>query len=83
MLNIKIKYKMKDRWKVDCLPKHTDSYIVTMSIASQYGAYREVGTLRYEIFKGQGRWIYPASSHTMGDYPYDVVAWMELPSIYE
>ena len=59
------------------LPQYTDEYNVTVGVASEFGYFEKVTTLRFERIKGrEPRWVAP--KHEV----YNVIAWMPLPSPY-
>ena len=58
----------------DRLPQYTDEYNVTVGVASEFGYFEKVKTLRFERIKGkEPRWVIPKNEI------YNVIAWMELP----
>lgn len=60
------------------LPQHTDEYNVTVGVASEFGYFEKVTTLRFERIKGKDpRWVTPKNE------VYHVIAWMPLPDPYE
>lgn len=59
------------------LPEHTDEYNVTVGVASEFGYFEKVTTLRFEKIKGkEPRWVTP--KHEV----HNVIAWMPLPLSY-
>lgn len=59
------------------LPEYTDEYNVTVDVASEFGCYRTVKTLRFERIEGkEPKWVMPQ------DEVYRVIAWCELPAPY-
>lgn len=59
------------------LPKYNDEYNVTVGVASEFGYFEKVTTLRYRIVKGEeAKWILP--THDV----YTVIAWQPLPQTY-
>ena len=57
------------------LPKYNDEYNVTVGVASEFGYFEKVTTLRYRIVKGEeAKWILP--THDV----YTVIAWQPLPA---
>lgn len=60
------------------LPQYTDEYNVTVGVASEFGYFEKVTTLRFERIKGkEPKWI------THKNEVYRVIAWMPLPSPYK
>ena len=60
------------------LPQYTDEYNVTVGVASEFGYFEKVTTLRFERIKGkEPRWVIPKNEI------YNVIAWMPLPSAYK
>lgn len=60
------------------LPEYTNEYNVTVGVASEFGYYEKVTTLRFERIKGrEPQWIIP--KHEV----YCVIAWMPLPLAYQ
>ena len=60
------------------LPQHTDEYNVTVGVASEFGYFEKVTTLRFERIKGkEPRWVIPKNEI------YNVIAWMPLPLLYK
>ncbi len=60
------------------LPQYTGEYNVTVGIASEFGYYEKVTTLRFERIKGEEpRWVIPDR------LVYRVIAWMPLPKPYQ
>lgn len=59
------------------LPEYTDEYNATVDVASEFGCYRTVKTLRFERIEGkEPKWVIPQ------DEVYRVIAWCELPAPY-
>lgn len=59
------------------LPKHTDEYNVTVGVASEFGYYEKVTTLRFVRIEGEEpSWVIP-------DGVYRVIAWCNLPEPYK
>lgn len=59
------------------LPEHTDEYNVTVYVASEFGCFIKVTTLRFENIQGkEPRWIMPKNEI------YNVIAWAPLPHRY-
>jgi hypothetical protein len=59
------------------LPEYTDEYNVTLGIASEFGYFKKVTTLRFESIKGkESRWVIPKNEVCR------VIAWMPLPEPY-
>ena len=62
----------------DRLPQYTDEYNVTVGVASEFGYFEKVKTLRFERINGkEPRWVIPKNEI------YNVIAWMELPKKYQ
>ena len=60
------------------LPQHTDEYNVTVGVASEFGYFEKVTTLRFERIEGrEPQWVIPKNKI------YNVIAWMPLPSAYK
>lgn len=60
------------------LPEYTDEYNVTVDVASEFGCYRTVKTLRFERIEGkEPKWVIPQ------DEVYRVIAWMPLPEPFK
>ena len=60
------------------LPQYTDEYNVTVGVASEFGYFEKVTTLRFERIKGkEPRWVIPKNEI------YNVIAWMPLPLSYK
>ena len=60
------------------LPQYTDEYNVTVGVASEFGYFEKVTTLRFERINGkEPRWVTPKNE------AYRVIAWMPLPSPYK
>lgn len=58
----------------DELPKYTDEYNVMVGVASEFGYFEKVTTLRFERIKGkEPRWVIPKNKI------YNVISWMPLP----
>lgn len=60
------------------LPEYTDEYNVTVGVASEFGYYEKVTTLRFQRVAGElTKWIVP------NDTVYVVIAWKPLPEQYK
>ena len=58
----------------DELPKYTDEYNVMVGVASEFGYFEKVTTLRFERIKGkEPRWVIPKNEI------YNVISWMPMP----
>ena len=69
-----------DNWILceEKLPQYTDEYNVTVGVASEFGYFEKVTTLRFERVKGkEPRWVVPKHE------TYCVIAWQPLPLKYE
>lgn len=60
------------------LPLYTNEYNVTVGVASEFGYFEKVTTLRFENIEGrEARWVIPKGEI------YRVIAWTPLPSAYK
>ena len=58
----------------DELPQYTGEYNVIVGVASEFGYFEKVTTLRFERIKGkEPRWVIPKNEI------YNVISWMPLP----
>ena len=59
------------------LPIYNDEYNVTVGVASEFGYYETVTTLRFARVIGEyEKWVIP------NGMAYEVIAWQPLPEIY-
>lgn len=72
--------KLNTKW-IRCdekLPQYTGEYNVTVGVASEFGYFEKITTLRFERINGkEPRWVTPKNE------VYCVIAWMPLPSPYK
>ena len=64
-------------------PKYTGTYLATCSMASEFGGFYDVLTVKYHIQRFgnsnqfEGKWIYPRQ--TFHDTSFSVLYWTDVP----